>query len=116
MAKNEKKILNWDDFQALGNPDNAPEEPKAENTNVDYHAQVRIHLEKKHRGGKEVAIIRGLPLEEDELKNLAKEIKVKCGVGGSSKDGEIIIQGNMRDKILEILKQKGFKSTKYSGG
>lgn len=46
MAKNEKKILNWDDFQALGNPDNAPEEPKAENTNVDYHAQVRIHLEK----------------------------------------------------------------------
>jgi translation initiation factor 1 len=115
MGKNDKKTLSWDSFQSLGNPENVPEEQPQEKKR-DTSAEVRIHLEKKHRGGKEVAIIRGLELNDDELKILAKELKTKCGVGGSSKNGEILIQGNMRPKLLEILKEKGYKNTKLAGG
>jgi translation initiation factor 1 len=115
MGKNDKKTLSWDSFQSLGNPENVPEEIVEKEDN-DTSVPVRIHLEKKHRGGKEVAIIRGLDMNDDDLKLLAKELKSKCGTGGSSKNGEILIQGNMREKLLEILKDKGYKNTKLAGG
>ncbi|HQX44910.1 MAG: translation initiation factor [Saprospiraceae bacterium] len=77
---------------------------------------VRVQLETKHRGGKAVSKIMGLQLTDDKLEELAKFLKQKCGVGGSVKDGEILIQGDHVKKIIEILIQKGFKNTKRTGG
>lgn len=78
--------------------------------------KVRIWLDRKSRGGKEATIIEGITCSADELKQLATFIKTTCGVGGSAKEGQIIIQGNQRDKILELLKQKGFMDVKKAGG
>lgn len=71
--------------------------------------------EKKGRNGKPVTILENYNGAEEDLKQLAKEIKSKLGVGGSAKDGIIVIQGNYRDKIMDILKEKGF-SVKRVGG
>ncbi|WP_044367647.1 stress response translation initiation inhibitor YciH [Vibrio fluvialis] len=76
---------------------------------------VRIHKETKGRKGKGVCIIKGLDLDDAPLKLLASELKKVCGCGGSVKDGEIEIQGDMRDKIKAMLEKKGFK-VKLAGG
>lgn len=74
-----------------------------------------IHLEKKHRGGKTVSIVKNFLGDTSDLAELGKLLKTKCGTGGSVKDGEIIIQGDFRKKISEILKNLGYK-TKQVGG
>ena len=71
---------------------------------------LEVHLEKKHRGGKTALIIKGFTGSNDELNDLAKKLKSNMGVGGSAKDGEIIIQGNKRDKVMELLEQWGYKT------
>jgi translation initiation factor 1 len=118
---NPKKTLNWDEFRALGNPDNAPD-PIEEKDNPDIEDYLskeilRVHLDKKNRRGKIATIVRGFEyLNEDELKELGKFLKSKCGVGGTAKNNEIIIQGNHRDKVMELLSQKGVSNLKKSGG
>lgn len=110
--------LSWDAFKAMGNPENAPEmeEEKVDMDKKQFDS-IRVHLEKKHRGGKAVSLIRGLEdLPSDDLKALGKLLKSKCGVGGSVKDGEIIIQGEHRDKIIDILKKEGYSNIKKAGG
>ena len=76
---------------------------------------LRVMLDRKQRKGKSVTLVSGFIGEEDDLKDMAKMLKSKCGVGGTAKDGEILIQGDHRIKILELLKSAGYKA-KQSGG
>ena len=71
---------------------------------------LEVHLEKKHRGGKAAMIVRGFAGSDEELNDLAKKLKTSMGVGGSVKDGEIIIQGDRREKLMEILNRLGYKT------
>ena len=74
--------------------------------------KLRVSMEKKGRGGKTVTLIRGFVGTEDDLKELSKLLKTKCGVGGSAKDEEIIIQGDFKQRIIDLLKAEGYTQTK----
>lgn len=76
---------------------------------------LRVWLDRKHRAGKQATVIRGFVGNADDLKALASFLKGKCGVGGSAKDGEIIIQGDFRDRIVDILSKEGYKVKKAGG-
>jgi translation initiation factor 1 len=74
-----------------------------------------VSLDKKKRKGKKVTLVEGFKGSSEDLKSLAKELKSKCGVGGSVGDGQILIQGDFRDRMMALLQEKGFK-VKRSGG
>ena len=74
-----------------------------------------VSLDRKNRKGKNVTLVKGFVGTEEDLKSLAKELKSKCGVGGSAKDGEILIQGDFRERIMGLLKDKSF-NVKRTGG
>lgn len=71
-----------------------------------------VSLDKRNRGGKMVTLVTGFQGTADDLSALGKMLKVKCGVGGSAKEGEIIIQGDWREKVSEILRKEGYTQVK----
>ena len=77
---------------------------------------LRVSIDKKNRGGKVVTLITGYVGTENDLKELGKLLKSKCGVGGSAKDSEIIVQGDLKTKIIELLIKDGYVKTKGVGG
>jgi translation initiation factor 1 len=77
--------------------------------------KLRIRLDTKHRAGKAVTLIEGFIGNEHDLEELGKKIKNFCGTGGSAKDGEIIIQGDQREKTMQWLVKNGYSSAKRNG-
>lgn len=88
------------------------DETSQEETLAKEKQLLRIKLDSKKRRGKAVTLVTGFVGSEEDLNDLGKFLKVKCGVGGSVKDGEIIVQGDMRDKVLAILQKEGYKKTR----
>jgi translation initiation factor 1 len=74
-----------------------------------------VSLDKKNRKGKKVTLVEGFVGNRQDLKELGRDLKSSCGVGGSVNDGQILIQGDFRDRVVLLLKDKGFK-VKRSGG
>ena len=116
--KTKKKVLN--DFGGIMYSTDPgfvyPEEetPAPENL-PNNHQNLKVMVDRKNRGGKAVTLVTGFVGEQDDLEKLTKMLKTKCGVGGAAKEGEILIQGDFRDKVIELLKKEGFK-VKKSGG
>ncbi|MCK5692057.1 MAG: translation initiation factor [Bacteroidales bacterium] len=77
--------------------------------------QLYVSLDKKNRKGKKVTLVEGFKGTTEDLKNLAKELKSSCGVGGSAGDYNILIQGDFRDRVITLLQEKGF-TVKRKGG
>jgi translation initiation factor 1 len=114
MSKNKKERINVvystnPDFKFDHEPDDEQETlPAGQQT-------LYVSIDRKQRAGKEVTLIEGFIGTDDDLKDLGKLLKSKCGVGGTAKDGEIMVQGNFRDKIIGILEKEGYR-VKRKGG
>jgi len=89
--------------------------PVEDETLVPSQQNLRVWIEKNHRGGKVVTIVKGFVGSEKDLKDLGKKLKNLCGTGGSEKDGEIILQGHQADKVMKFLTDNGF-AAKRAGG
>lgn len=94
------------------NPDfnySAPEEDAAETPDPSRQRLI-VAIEKKQRAGKQVTVVKGFVGNEKDLEDLGKTLKTKCGTGGSVKDGEILIQGDFRDRVVSLLTTMGYKA------
>lgn len=119
MGKNKPVALSWDAFQSLGDPDNPEvEDILKEDTpesSADLGAKVRVYIEKKGRNGKTVTLVKGTDLDADQLKELTKQLKSHCGVGGKPEGEDIMIQGDQRKKVIPFLASMGYKDVKNAG-
>lgn len=115
MAKNSNSLEDLGGFVFSTNKDFELEKEEASETPANSEQRLEAHLDKKNRGGKVATVIKGFEGTDDDLKALAKQLKTLCGVGGSAKDGEIIIQGNFRDKIMDYLAKEGYKVKRVGG-
>lgn len=115
--KKSKKFNSLDGIVFSTNPDHefqSKEDDEIE-TLVTKQQDLRVQLDKKQRGGKSVTLITGFIGKEEDLNNLGKMLKTKCGVGGSVKDGEILIQGDFRQKVMDLLQKDGYKVKRIGG-
>lgn len=87
------------------------EEPEVE-TLPKERQRLRVSIERRNRGGKVVTLVTGFVGSDTDLKELGKWLKTKCGVGGSAKDGEILVQGDFKNRVVELLKEEGYTQTK----
>ncbi len=115
-----KKLSSLEDlggFVFSTNEDFKPENNTNTNASGISNSEQRLeaHFSNKGRGGKTVTVIKGFVGTDEALKELAKTLKTKCGVGGSIKDREIIIQGNYRDKIITLLEALSYKVKRVGG-
>lgn len=114
MAKQKKERINVV-YSTNPNYQYEEEQDEVQDTLPNNQQVLYVSIDKKQRAGKEVTLIEGFVGQEDDLKELGKLLKSKCGVGGTVKDGEILIQGNFRDKIIEILQKEKY-GVKRKGG
>ncbi|MBK0381570.1 translation initiation factor [Pedobacter sp. SD-b] len=115
--KTNKKISSFDGLIYSTNPDqnlDFQEDSEVESI-VPKNQDLRIQLDKKQRGGKAVTLVTGFIGPEEELKELGKKLKTKCGVGGSVKNGEILIQGDFITKIMTLLLSEGYRAKRIGG-
>ncbi len=113
MSKKKRKIKfnNSDGIIFSTDPDFKYNENQVENETIEpANQQLRIFLDRKQRKGKTVTIVEGFVGTNENLKTLEKKLKTSCGVGGSAKDGIIIIQGDMREKIKTLLNGLGYNT------
>ncbi|MBI1835796.1 MAG: translation initiation factor [Flavobacteriia bacterium] len=115
MAKKQKERVNVV-YSTNPNYQYESEQEDSVETLAKNQQKLYVSIDKKQRAGKEVTLIEGFIGDEDDLKELGKILKSKCGVGGSVKDGEILIQGNFRDKLFDLLIKDGYTQTKKKGG
>ena len=115
--KRSKKFSNAGGIVFSTNPDyeNQLHAEEQEDTLPPEKQDLRVHLDRKQRGGKAVTLITGFIGNNEDLQVLGKKLKQKCGVGGSVKEGEIIIQGDFREKVMLLLQSEGYR-VKKSGG
>ena len=94
------------------NPDFNYETPVEEESETLPPARqnLRVGIDRRNRGGKQVTLVSGFVGREEDLSALAKTLKTRCGVGGAAKDGEILIQGDFRDRIVQLLLAMGYKA------
>ena len=103
-------------FMYSTNPSFSYDDDESEEETLEPRKQLlELHRETKGRGGKAVVIVRNFIGSDDDLSDLGKKLKAHCGTGGSAKDGEIIIQGDQRDKVDAFLKGKGYKTKRVGG-
>lgn len=115
MAKKKKKDRVDVVYSTDPNFEYEHEHEEEQETLPPQQQDLRVMLDKKQRKGKAVTLITGFIGTEDDLKDLGKMLKSKCGVGGTVKDGEILVQGEFRDKVVELLKDAGYKAKKSGG-
>lgn len=102
-------------FAYSTNPDfNPNSEDEPQKKLLPNQQNLLVTFEKKHRGGKSVTLIKNFIGNTDEMEDLCKKIKTKCGVGGSVKEGDILIQGEIKHKVADLLKEWGYR-VKVSG-
>lgn len=114
MSKNKKERIN---IVYSTNPNFQFEEDSFDEAETLPNNQQKLYvsIDKKSRAGKEVTLIEGFVGLEEDLKELGKMLKSKCGVGGTVKDNEILIQGNFRDKIMQLLEKEGYRVVRKGG-
>ena len=76
---------------------------------------LRVWLDRRHRAGKQVTLVKGFVGSDEDLRELARLLKSRCGVGGTIKEGEIVIQGDFRDRVVDILLREGYRAKKAGG-